>query len=30
MNFDDQLHRYFGTADFASITPSALEAGLRG
>jgi hypothetical protein len=29
MNFDDQLHRYFGTADFASIPPAALAAGVE-
>ena len=29
MDLDDQLRRYFGTADVASITPSALEAGLE-
>jgi hypothetical protein len=28
MNFDDQLRRYFGTADFGAITPAALEAGI--
>jgi hypothetical protein len=27
MDFDDQLRRYFGTADLASITPGALAAG---
>ena len=29
MDFDDQLHRYFGTADMAAITPAALAAGLE-
>jgi len=29
MNLDDQLHRYFGTADLAAIPPSALEAGVE-
>ena len=29
MNLDDQLRRYFGTADFAAIPPSALEAGIE-
>jgi len=29
MDFDDQLRRYFGTADFAAITPPALEAGIE-
>jgi hypothetical protein len=28
MNFDDQLRSYFGTADFASITPDVLVAGI--
>jgi hypothetical protein len=28
MNFDDQLRAYFGTADFASITPDVLAAGI--
>lgn len=27
MDFDDQLRRYFGTADMAAIPPAALEAG---
>ena len=27
MNFDDQLDRYFGTADIAAIHPEALAAG---
>ena len=27
MDLDDQLRRYFGTADFAAITPAALAAG---
>jgi hypothetical protein len=29
MDLDDQLRRYFGTADLASVTPAALEAGLE-
>ena len=29
MTFEDQLRRYFGTADFATIPPSALEAGIE-
>ena len=28
MDFDDQLRRYFGTGDLASIEPGALAAGL--
>lgn len=27
MDFDDQLRRYFGTADLTAITPAVLEAG---
>jgi hypothetical protein len=27
MDFDDQLRRYFGTTDLASLTPEALDAG---
>jgi hypothetical protein len=27
MDFDDQLRRYFGTADFAALNPDALAAG---
>ena len=27
MNFDDQLHRYFGTADLATLSPDALAEG---
>ncbi|MCP3729013.1 hypothetical protein M9978_01080 [Sphingomonas sp. MG17] len=27
MDFDDQLRRYFGTADLAAIPPAALDAG---
>ena len=27
MNFDDQMVRYFGTADLAAVPPAALEAG---
>jgi len=29
MDFDDQLRRYFGTADLAAATPAALEAGVE-
>ena len=29
MDFDDQLRRYFATADLAAITPAALEAGIE-
>ncbi|QDC38779.1 hypothetical protein [Sphingobium fuliginis] len=29
MNFDDQLHRYFGVRDVDALTPDALEAGLE-
>lgn len=29
MNFDEQIRRYFGTADLASVPPSALEAGIE-
>lgn len=29
MTLEDQLRRYFGTADFAVIPPSALEAGIE-
>ncbi|MEP3227074.1 MAG: hypothetical protein ABJO01_13940 [Parasphingorhabdus sp.] len=29
MDFDDQLHRYFGTADLASVHAEALQAGLE-
>ena len=29
MNFDDQLRRYFGTADIGSIPPAALDAGIE-
>lgn len=29
MDFDDQLRRYFGTADLASIPPAAIEAGVE-
>ena len=28
MDFDDQLRRYFGTANLATIAPAALEAGV--
>ena len=27
MHFDDQLHRYFGTADIDAVPPAALAAG---
>jgi len=29
MNFDDQLRRYFGTADLAEVAPGALAAGVE-
>lgn len=29
MDFDDQLRRYFGTADMAAIPPLAIEAGVE-
>lgn len=29
MDFDEQLRRYFGTADLASVPPSAREAGIE-
>ena len=29
MQLDDQLRRYFGTADFAAVTPAALAAGIE-
>lgn len=29
MDFDDQLHRYFGTTDIASIAPSAIDAAVE-
>ncbi len=29
MDFDDQLRRYFATADFAAITPAAMAAGVE-
>lgn len=29
MNFDDQLRRYFATADLGAVTPDALQAGLE-
>jgi hypothetical protein len=29
MDLDDQLRRYFGTADLSSTAPSALEAGIE-
>ena len=29
MNFDDQIRRYFGTPDLASVPPEALSAGIE-
>jgi hypothetical protein len=29
MNFDDQIHRYFGTSDLAAVPPEALAAGIE-
>ena len=29
MNFDDQIRRYFGTSDLASVPPEALNAGIE-
>ena len=29
MDFDDQLRRYFGTTDLASLKPDALDAGVE-
>ena len=29
MNFDDQLYRYFGSADLARVSPEALAAGIE-
>jgi hypothetical protein len=29
MNFDDQLHRYFGVRDVEALTPDALAAGIE-
>lgn len=29
MNLDDQLHRYFGTADLGAVPPQALAAGIE-
>ena len=29
MDFNDQLRRYFGTADLACVTPAALEGGIE-
>jgi hypothetical protein len=29
MDFDDQLRRYFGTADLAGVAPEALDAGVE-
>lgn len=29
MDLDDQVHRYFGTRDLASVPPGALDAGIE-
>ncbi len=29
MNFDDQIRRYFGTSNLASVPPEALDAGIE-
>ena len=29
MNFEDQIRRYFGTSDLASVQPEALNAGIE-
>jgi hypothetical protein len=29
MDFDDQLRRYFGTADLAAVVPPALDSGIE-
>ncbi|HSQ99787.1 MAG TPA: hypothetical protein VLM36_07715 [Sphingomicrobium sp.] len=29
MNLDDQIHRYFGTSNLASVPPAALNAGIE-
>ena len=29
MNFDDQIHRYFGIADLGAVSPEALNAGIE-
>jgi len=29
MNFEDQIHRYFGTPDLAAVPPEALSAGIE-
>ena len=29
MDFDDQLHRYFGTADLDAVTPAVLSGGIE-
>lgn len=29
MQFDDQMRRYFGTADLAALTPAAMAAGIE-
>ena len=29
MNFDDQIHRYFGSINLAAVSPEALAAGIE-
>lgn len=29
MNFDDQIHRYFGTTDLNAVAPGAMAAGIE-
>lgn len=29
MNFDDQIHRYFGISDLGAVSPAALNAGIE-
>ena len=29
MNFDDQIHRYFGSTNLAAVSPEALAAGIE-
>ncbi len=29
VNFDDQLHRYFGTSDMSEVTPAVLASGVE-
>jgi hypothetical protein len=29
MNFDDQIHRYFGASNLGSVPPEALDAGIE-